>query len=401
MSREEATPLVVVGDDWGRHVSTLQHLFRQVLPSHPIVWVNSFGHRVPRLTAYDVRRAAAKVAAMLAPPPPPVHERAPDAVVHPRALPWHHVGPVHAANMRLLRHDVRRALDAVAPGRAPLLVSSTPIAEGLVGTLGERASVYFVIDDYATLPYVSAALVAPHERRMLDKVDLVVATARALVERKRPRSGRMHYLPQGVNHEHFATPRPVPPELAPLPRPILGFAGGVSECVDVPLLLSLADRMPGASIVLVGPVAIDPAALTRPNIHLLGNRPYADLPAYVQAFDVGLIPYVLNDWTLAVDPLKLLEYLAAGLPVVTTPLPEAAKYGQVIAIEPAGPRWLEAVAALAAEGPGARRSERQEVAGANTWRARAEAFMTLCEATVPAGATERFEALAAQEPDIL
>lgn len=401
MSRAEATPLVVVGDDWGRHVSTLQHLFRQLLPSHPIVWVNSFGHRVPRLTAYDVRRAAAKVAAMLAPPAPPTREDAPDVVVHPRALPWHHVGPVHAANMRLLRHDVRRALDRVAPGRAPLLVSSTPVAEGLIGTLGERTSVYFVIDDYATLPYVSAGLIAPHERRMLDKVDAVVATARALVERKRPRSGRVHYLPQGVNHAHFATPRPIPAELAALPRPILGFAGGVSECVDVPLLLSLADRMPGASIVLVGPVTIDAAPLARPNIHLLGNRPYAELPAYVQAFDVGLIPYVLNDWTLAVDPLKLLEYLAAGLPVVTTPLPEAAKYGEVIAIEPAGPRWLDAVAALAARGPAAGRSERQDVARANTWRARAEAFMAMFEEAAPAGTPAQLEVLAGQEPDNL
>jgi glycosyltransferase involved in cell wall biosynthesis len=369
------TPLVVVGDDWGRHVSTLQHVVRALLPRHPTVWVNSFGHRLPRLTRYDAARALGKVAAMVgAGRAVPSELGRPAAVIEPRALPWHHIPAIHAANMASLRHAIRRRLRALAPGERPVLISSTPVAEGLIGGLGEQLAIYFVIDDYLELPYVTPGLIAPLEARMLEKVDAVVATAQALVERKRPRSHLAFHLPQGANYEHFAVPRPVPPELGSLPRPLLGFAGGVSECLDVPLVRALAHRFPAASVVLVGPVSIDTNTLALPNVHILGNRAYADLPAYVQAFDVGLIPYILNDWTRSVDPLKLLEYLAAGLPVISTGLPEAEKHRPMATVVPGGSEWLDAVAAALRERSDAARARRQAYAATQSWAVRASRF---------------------------
>ena len=379
MTLAQGTPFVVFGDDWGRRVSSLQHLFRRITPQYPVVWVNSFGHRAPRVTVYDLKRAVGKLRSMFRGLTMPRGEglpgELPAAIVEPKALPWHDVRFVHALNNRSLQRDVRRALQRVAPSTPPVLVTGTPAAVGVVGSLGELVSIYFCMDNYAELPGVSRALVDPLERKLLGKVGAVVATAAQLCEAKRPASTRAFHLPQGVNFDHFAAPQPVPPDLARLRPPRIGFAGGVSECCDLALIQAVAAANPQGSVALVGPVSVDLAELTSPNIHVLGDRPYATLPAYVQGFDVGIIPYVLNEWTRAVDPLKLLEYLAAGIPVVTTPIPEVHKYASVITLA-SGPTEFAraAVAACVADGPELRRT-RQLVAREQTWEHRATQFL--------------------------
>jgi glycosyltransferase involved in cell wall biosynthesis len=372
------TPLVVIGDDWNRHVSTSQHLFRHAIGRFPLVWINSFGHRRPTLSVYDAKRAAAKLAAMMRKTTRAVEQttESPDIVVNPRALPWHNLASVRALNAWSLRRDIRGALAALGTRERPLVVSCTPAAFGVIGQLNELASIYFCLDDYGEIHGTDRDLLRPLEEGMGERVDAMVATAASLTISRRPRSGRTLHLPQGVNYEHFAAPRPVPPELAVLPRPIIGFAGGVGPAVDFDLLRSVARRIPAASLVLVGPLQqpIDPASLPA-NVHVLGPRPYAALPAYVQAFDVGLVPYVHNDWTRAVDPLKLLEYLAAGIPVVTTGLPEASKYAQEIWIRDGADGFVEAInASLAGVGGGSRQS-RQALASLHRWEARFDQFL--------------------------
>jgi glycosyltransferase involved in cell wall biosynthesis len=253
----------------------------------------------------------------------------------------------------------------------------------VVGRLGELASVYFCMDDFRYLPNVSPEMLEPLERRLLDRVDGVVATARVLTESKRPRSGRVLYLPQGVNYEHFAERRPLPAEMAALPRPRIGFAGGLTTPVDLDLVRRLAAAHPGGSVVLVGPVFIDPRLIAAPNVHVLGPRPYRDLPAYVQGFDVGIIPYRLNAHTVAVDPLKLLEYLAAGIPVVTTDLPEVRKYRHAVAIADSHEAFLAAVRGALEPGPGALQ-RRQAEARRHGWDARAEELLRFCAEVVAA-----------------
>ena len=207
----------------------------------------------------------------------------------------------------------------------------------------------------------------------------MVATAAELAQAKLPRSGRAFQLPQGVNFDHFATPQPVPPELAGLPKPVIGFAGGVSECCDIELIRAIATANGSGSVVLVGPVSIDVSGLELPNVHVLGSRPYARLPAYVQAFDVGIIPYVLNEWTKSVDPLKLLEYVAAGVPVVSTPIPEVLKYASAIELAAEPDAFARAAMRAAATDSPELRNARQRVARENTWERRAAQFLAIVE----------------------
>lgn len=381
------TPIVVLGDDWGRHVSTLQHLFTHVLPHHPVVWVNSFGHRRPRLTMYDARRAISKVGRMLRPQPTVAASTGamPARIIEPRALPWHDLAAVRQLNALSIARDVRRALAAVAPGERPLLVTGTPTSCAIVGMLDEIAAIYFCIDEYGELHGVDRDIVTPLEPQFLRSVDAVVATAAILASTKRPPSGRTLHLPQGVNYEHFALPRAVPDVLAALPRPLIGFAGGVGPAIDFDLLLRVCQAHPSASVVLVGPAQVTLPTHSWPaNLHHIGPRPYSELPAYVQAFDVGLIPYVLNDWTRAVDPLKLLEYLAAGIPVVATDLPEVAKYAHAVRVGATTEDFLAAIdAALADAGP-ERAAARRAVAREHRWEHRAEQFLSFVTEVVAA-----------------
>ncbi|MCH8966815.1 MAG: glycosyltransferase [Planctomycetes bacterium] len=214
---------------------------------------------------------------------------------------------------------------------------------------------------------------------MLEVVDVVVATAESLTRSKVPRSGRTHYLPQGVNYEHFNAPRPEPPDLADIPRPRIGFSGQLSACCDLTLLRHVAVAFPRASLVFVGPVSVDPVTLNLPNVHFLGRRAYDQLPAYVQHFDVGIVPYLLNEWTVAVDPLKVLEYLAAGIPVVSTKIPELEKYRDAVLVAEDQEGFVRGVRRALAEDKSVARRRGEMIASRNTWEQRAERLLTILD----------------------
>lgn len=375
-------PLVVFGDDWGRHVSTMQHMLRHLFSDHPTIWVNGIGHRVPRMSdagrAWNKLRDIARgpVSSVIDVGSTPVVDTssaAPLRIIHPRVLPWHHWPGVEQFNSRSLTRDITSALRQCGLGR-PVIITGSPPSVSVFGKLDEVATIYICMDDWAHLPTVSPAMLLPLEQRLLHRADAVVATARALTQSKVPQSGRVHYLPQGVNFEHFSAARPLPHDIEHLPRPWIGFAGGVGPAVDPEIIHGLAREFPHGSIILVGPEQDGLARLAGSNIHRMGSRPYAVLPAYVQAFDVGIIPYVRNPWTEAVDPLKLLEYLAAGIPVVTTDLPEIRKYADSVQIAADVRTFVAAVRAALTEDSESSRRARQAVALQNTWSARADEF---------------------------
>lgn len=395
VSREAAPwgrgdPIVVFGDDWGRIPSTMQHLFRHIALDYPVIWVNAIGHRPPSVTSADLRRAWQKFRAMVRQSPARpgsglLGGGVPVAIIEPRVLPWHHVAPIHALNTAVLVGAIRKRLAARGLTRPPVLITGSPPSVGVLGRLGEVASIYFCMDDFLNFPGVSARMIAPLERRLLERVDALVATANSLTVSKLPASGLARHLPQGVNFEHFATPRPEPEDLRAIPPPRIGFSGSIGGYCDLRLVRRVAEAYPGYSVVLVGNVTADlstMAALRRPNVHVLGLRPYSELPAYVQGFDVGIVPYLRNETTLAVDPLKLLEYLAAGLPVVSSAIPEAAKYADTVSIAPDDDAFVRAVGDALAADRSAAREKGQAIARKHTWKQRADELLRIIEKLV-------------------
>jgi glycosyltransferase involved in cell wall biosynthesis len=193
-----------------------------------------------------------------------------------------------------------------------------------------------------------------------------------------------------VDYEHFRRAAeestPVAEELKSLPRPILGFHGLIADWVDLPLIAELAKKRPRWSIVLVGSGDTDLSPIQGlPNVHLLGHRPYARLPEYLRGFDVALLPFVVNELTRAANPLKLREYLAAGLPVVAAPLPEIARFEGLVSLASSADEYASKIELLLEQkrvGPSRERSS--QMAG-ESWDSKVAEIEKLLSSVLPNG----------------
>jgi glycosyltransferase involved in cell wall biosynthesis len=301
-------------------------------------------------------------------------------VMSPLVIPVHSRPRLRTVNARLLQAQVSRAARALGFER-PILWSYVPQADWLVDTLQPSAIVYHCVDDIAAQRGVAAGAFREAEAHFAARADLVLASAPALAERMRTLSAHVEYAPNVADTDRFATALedgPIDPALAALPRPRIVFTGAVTTTkLDLDLLGGVARARPDWSIALVGPVGVGDSGAeiatlrALPNVHLLGARHYSALPDVLRGADAALVPYAINDLTRSVFPMKVFEYLAAGLPVVTTPLPALNSTTGVI-VAPDAPATVAAIErALAEDGPAARRGRSQAVRD-NSWDARIE-----------------------------
>lgn len=213
----------------------------------------------------------------------------------------------------------------------------TPMALPLLQELRSQLVVYDCMEDCASFQSGSKQL-PQRESALLKTADLVLAGGQSVFQSRRERHSNLHYLPSGVDVAHFETALDrVNSHCAhrEIPGPRLGYYGVLDERIDVELIAKVADAHPRWQIVLVGPVqGIDPQVLPqRANVHYLGLQPYQALPQFLAGWDVCLLPFALNDVTRVCCPVKLLEYMAAELPIVSTPVPDVARhFADVVAI---------------------------------------------------------------------
>ena len=226
-----------------------------------------------------------------------------------------------------------------------LLWFYTPMALPLAEGLTPRGRVYDCMDELAAFDFAPPALIA-RENALFDAVDLVFTGGRSLYESKRSRHADVHCFPSSVDHGHFGR-RDVEdhPDQRAIAHPRLGYYGVIDERLDLDLVGAVADAHPEWQIVMVGPVVkIDRAGLPqRPNVHWMGQRRYDELPAFLSGWDVCLMPFALNASTRFISPTKTLEYLAAGKPVVSTPVRDVVQ--QYAAVVPIAATPAEFVAA--------------------------------------------------------
>jgi UDP-galactopyranose mutase len=172
------------------------------------------------------------------------------------------------------------------------------------------------------------------EAALFQRADVVFTGGQSLFEAKRHQHANVHAFPSSIDVNHFGRARAStqePPDQACIPGPKLGFIGVIDERMDLPLLRAIAEARPDWHIVMIGPVVkIDPASLPQlPNIHYLGGKQYSELPAYIAGWNVGLLPFAMNESTRFISPTKTPEYLAAGKPVVSTPIRDVVRpYGE-------------------------------------------------------------------------
>jgi UDP-galactopyranose mutase len=249
----------------------------------------------------------------------------------------------------------------------------TPMALPLLPRSGSFAVVYDCMDELSGFLGAPKHLLAL-EAELLGRADLVFTGGVSIYEAKRSRHPSVHAFPSSVDREHFARarePLEEPPDQAAISHPRVGYFGVIDERMDLALLETIARTKPEWSVVIVGPVVkIDPQSLPRlPNLHFLGMKSYAELPGYLAGWDVALMPFALNEATRFISPTKTLEYLAAGRPIVSTPIQDVVRpYGELGLVRIAeAPDFVSEIEAALREQPEKRRNAADEYVARTSW----------------------------------
>jgi glycosyltransferase involved in cell wall biosynthesis len=379
--------IVCVGfADWEAELWTnQQHLMSRLARDNRVLFVESLGLRRPQLAGRDLRRLARRLVRGVAPP----RERDGVQVLSPLVIPLHERAAVRALNRRLLPALVRRAVRRLGMHDV-ILWAYVPQAEALLDALDPALVVYHCVDDIAAQKGVHGESFRAAETRFASRADLVLASAPALARRMRELSTNVLQAPNVADTELFATALregPVDPAIAALGHPRIVFTGAVvATKLDLEAIVTLARARAQWSIALVGPVGLgdprtDVSRLARePNVHLLGPRSYRDLPAVLRGADAAIIPYAHNELTASVFPMKVYEYLAAGLPVAATPLP-ALEGVQDVLTAADGEQLAAALDGLLASDTPALRAERSQRAASHSWEERLSEIAGALEGT--------------------
>lgn len=356
---------IVFGEDWGRHPSSTQHIVRH-LRAERVIWCNSIGLRRPSFTRGDIKRAADKLRSFRQPTITPA-TRGPSniTIVHPLAIPAARSVAGRTFNRVLLERQINRAMPGIS-NADPAVWISLPSAAPMARAFGRGPVIYYCGDDFTALAGVDHDTIAAYENELAAASDVIFAASPEIA--KRFPNDKTLLLTHGVDADLFATPHPRPHDL-PQGRPVAGFYGAIATWIDIDLILAAAKALPDWWIVLLGPLLTDGAALqAAPNVVLLGSKPHASLPGYVQHWDVSLIPFLDTPQISACNPLKLREYLAAGTPIVSTRFPALRPYEQLVhAVSGAADI---AAAIRSARHDQARKAERQQSVAGETWASR-------------------------------
>lgn len=372
----EGRTFIIFGDDWGMYVSTIQHIGKILAEKNRIIWIGSIGLRKPQLSVYDITRVVKKIGKMLSRRQEEINTDRNVLQLFPKIIPYHDIKALYRYNMRNIVSDLLQTIEKECIVD-PIIITANPIVHDVIGKLGERSSYYLCLDDW--LKFDGAFdCIGDLEQELLKKVTASFSISETLLRTRVASSGRNYFLAQGVDIDHFAQ-SVVPSNWKPIaaPKPYIGFFGILASWVDVELIARCAHRYPEYSFIVIGKQTTDISFFQRySNIIYLGEVPYRSLPAYASHFDVGLIPFKVNELTIAANPIKLMEYLALGLPVVSTNLPEVKKHDDLVLVAKDADEFISFIPEAVKRNSAADVMERKRRAEQHSWRAITE---NICE----------------------
>ena len=360
--------LIVFGEDWGGHPSSTQHVIRHLMPARSITWVNSIGLRRPRLSCHDIKRMIEKLINMTNNDKQPIDISESPIIISPKAIPLPGNPIARMGNRILLQKLVKTVQyeqNAINPS---ILWLSLPTAVDAIPNASYK-TIYYCGDDFGALEGVDHKAVLNLEKELAIRADLILV-ASAELAKKFPEE-KTQILPHGVDIDLFTANYPKPNDF-PAGKKIAGFYGSLAGWVDVERIAYAAKKLPEWDFVCIGSVKTDITALKGwSNIHLLGAKPHNSLAAYASNWDVSLMPFKDNDQIKSCNPLKLLEYMAVGKPIVSSSFPALEPYKEWVSIADSNDDFVHAITQSFAEGE-ARRDARRAAIKNESWHARAD-----------------------------
>lgn len=334
--------IALVPDQWGLHWMGRHEVLTRMSRHLPTVWVD------PAPGWRDAWRLSPPHGQPVQlPEPTTVGE---DFVVY-RGRPWlPHVYRPAAAGRFTQRRRLERARQLLRKRGcdAIVLFLTRPEFSPALDLLEHDLSCYAIRDEYSFAAVERP--IDPVEADLIARVDQVFISSVAMFERKGSINPHTARIPNGVDYAAYTTPMAEPADLRQISHPRIGYIGWIKEQIDLMLVRTLAQGHRAWSFVLVGPMRVagdDAGVLSSlrelPNVHLLGVRPHTVLPAYFQHVDVTVMPYRLNDYTKYIDPLKLMQGLATGRPVISARIPAVRDLAAVVDVAVSADEWSAAL----------------------------------------------------------
>lgn len=353
---------------WGRHQELMS---RFASDGVRVLYVEPLGIRSARVQ--DLPRIIRRLRNRLRSKEQGLRSPVPNLYIYsPIALPFQNPAWIGGINTWMLSRTMHALSQRLGFSR-PIIWTfyATQTVLNLIKTIDRQLLIYDCIDDIANNPKGVAPRYRELEKQLVMQADLVFATSAKLARERKPLNPYVYHIPPGVCFERFARTHPLPDDIAVIPRPRLGFFGGLDERVDQELIAYVARARPQWQILFIGNVRTDVDTL-RPyrNVHFLGQKKPDELGPYLHALDILLIPYVVNLYTQHIYPNKVFECLAVGKPTVATPLPELREWNGLIQLAEGPNAFIAAIEASLLENDPELVVRRRRIAQANTWEAR-------------------------------
>ncbi len=380
--------IIVFAKDWGHDPTSCNQVMRILARENRVLWLNSIASRTPNLTrGRDLGKIARKLLSFLR-----GSRRVADNiwVYTPLVLPLHQKGWAVGLNRVLLRITLSLLRRSLGMKEFQLWVWVPTVAE-YARHLGARGVVYYYTDNWSSFSGLDADRTREWVERLARESEAVFATSLGLAEQLRSVCPHVRSAPHGVEWEKFRAAldpdTPIPENIADLValgRPIVGYFGLVEDWLDLDMLTAIAGTRPDWTFVFVGNVAVPVERLEAlPNVRFVGRQPHDLLPGYCKAFSVGLIPHRLNELTLHMNPIKLREYMSAGLPVVAADLPEVRPFAAQVRVAQGAVEFEAAIAAAIEESTPERRREISDSMRGSTWEARVAEIAAHVQGAIP------------------
>jgi len=270
-------------------------------------------------------------------------------------------------------HEIAQVIEKYIPNKQVKVGwFYSPAFSSLISSFKFEKVVYDCMDELSLFKGASAELVA-QEKFLMSKADIVFTGGKSLYESKMHHHKNVHCFASSVERPHFEKALngiPIPEDIAGLKKPVIGYYGVIDERINLGLIADVADKNPTSSFVMIGPLAKirEEDLPKRSNIHYIGMRGYNVLPNYLKGFDIAMMPFALNESTRFISPTKTLEYMAAGKPIISTPIKDVLRdYGHCVAIVDTADEFSEAIGDITTYGSEEQISQFETILDNTSW----------------------------------